>query len=155
MFEAKHNQSEQIVNFTTINDIIKAQVRTECGPFVIESLEKEVKSGPKESTIITKEDGTVTKIEEMKFRSKYAKYLNRVHKAKMQLNQTHSKYYVQINEEINGTLTKDQEIERAHQEKDLMAMRKLPRNINFNYRRSKEAIKSLWQADKDFINLKQ
>ena len=47
VFEAKRNQSEQVVNFTTIDNIIKAHVGTECDPFVLES----------------KEDGSMTKIE--------------------------------------------------------------------------------------------
>ena len=43
VFEAKRNQSEQVVNFATVNNIIKAQVRrTECDPFILKSLEKEV-----------------------------------------------------------------------------------------------------------------
>ena len=61
------------------------------------------------------EDDTMTKIEEMKFRSKYDKYLNRVHKVKMQLKQTYSKYYGQTDEEMKGTLTKGPEFERSHQ----------------------------------------
>ena len=54
MFKARHNQSEQVVNLTTVDDIIKAQVGTECDPFVLGSLEKEVKSGPKDPTAATK-----------------------------------------------------------------------------------------------------
>ena len=62
VFEVNCNRSEQVVNFTTVNDIIKVQVGTECDPFVLESLEKEVESGPEEPTAVTKEDGTMTKI---------------------------------------------------------------------------------------------
>ena len=91
MFEAKRNQLEQIVNFTTVDDTIKAQVGTECDPFILESLEKEVEFGPEEPTAVTKDDGIMTKIEETKFRSKYDKYLNRVHKVEMKLKQTYSK----------------------------------------------------------------
>ena len=92
MFEAKRNRSEQAVNFTTVDDIIKAQVGTECDPFFLESLdlEKEVESGPKEPTAVTKEDGTMAKTEGMKFKSKYDRYLNRVYKVEMQLKQTYS-----------------------------------------------------------------
>ena len=60
VFEAKCNQSEQIANFTTVDNIIKAQVGTECGPLVIESLEKEVESGLKKPAPVTTEDGLVT-----------------------------------------------------------------------------------------------
>ena len=55
---------------------------------------------------------------------------------------------------MEGTLTKDPEFEKAHQEKDVLTLRKLLKNINFNYRRSEEPIKTLWQAHNDFINLK-
>ena len=76
MFKATRNQSEQVFNFTTVDNIIKAQVGSECDPFVLESLEKEVESLPEEPAAVTKEDGSMTKIEEMKFKSKYDKYVN-------------------------------------------------------------------------------
>ena len=57
VFEAKCNRSEQVVTFTTVDDIIKAQVGTECDPFVLKSLEKEAESLPEESTAVIKEDG--------------------------------------------------------------------------------------------------
>ena len=37
----------------------------------------------------------------------------------------------------------------------MMIMMMMLKNINFNYRRSEEPTKTLWQADMDFINLKQ
>ena len=46
VFQANRNQSEQVVNVTAVKNIIKAQVRTECDPFVLESLEREVESDP-------------------------------------------------------------------------------------------------------------
>ena len=56
---------------------------------------------------------------------------------------------------MKGTLTEDPEFKKAHQEKDVLMLRKLLNNINFNYRRSEEPIKTIWQAADDFINLKQ
>ena len=38
----------------------------------------------------------------------------------MQLKQTYSKYYGQIDEEMKRTLTENPEFERAHQEKDVL-----------------------------------
>ena len=70
MFETKRNRSDQVINFTTVDDITKAQVRNECDPFVLESLEKEFESVPKEPTPVLTEDGMMTKTEEMKFKSK-------------------------------------------------------------------------------------
>ena len=46
VFEATRNQSEQVSNFTDVDYFVKAQVRTECDPFVLESLEREVESDP-------------------------------------------------------------------------------------------------------------
>ena len=40
-FEAKRNGSEQVANFTTVDEIIKAQLGVECDPYVLEPLEKE------------------------------------------------------------------------------------------------------------------
>jgi hypothetical protein len=37
----------------------------------------------------------------------------------------------------------------------VLKLRKLPNNINFNYKRSEDPINTLWQADNDFINLHQ
>ena len=91
----------------------------------------------------------------MKFKRKYDQYLNQIHKVKMQLKQTYSKYYGQMDEEMKGTLTEDHEFKTAHPEKDVLMLRKLLKNTNFNYRRSEEPIKTLWQATKDFIHLKQ
>ena len=52
----------------------------------------------------------------MKSKSKYNKYLNRIHNVKMQLKQTYSKYYGQIDKEMKGTLKEDPEFKKAHQE---------------------------------------
>ena len=56
---------------------------------------------------------------------------------------------------MKGTLTEDPAFEKARQERDVLTLRKLLKNINFNYRRSKEPIKAMWQADEDFVDLKQ
>ena len=44
---------------------------------------------------------------------------------------------------MKGALIKDLEFEKAHQEKDVLTLRKLLKHINFNYRRSKEPIETL------------
>ena len=63
VFKPKHNRSEQVANFTTVNDIVKAQVGTESDPFTLNSLEKEVKSDPGELVPVTAEDGVVSRDE--------------------------------------------------------------------------------------------
>ena len=39
---------------------------------------------------------------------------------------------------MKGSVTKDPEIERAHQEKHVLELQKLLINMNFNYMRSKD-----------------
>ena len=69
----------------------------------------------------------------------------------MQLKQTYSNFYGQIDKEMKGILTKDPDSEKVHQEKDVLTLRKLLKNIHFTYRRSKEPTKTPWQADKDIM----
>ena len=52
---------------------------------------------------------------------------------------------------MKGSLTEDPEFERAHQEKDVLKLRKLLKNINLKYKRREESINTLWQVDNDFI----
>ena len=64
VFEAKRNRSEQVANFTIVDDIIKAQVGTECDPFVLESLEKEKNTLPSEPVpVTTGDDKSMTDVE--------------------------------------------------------------------------------------------
>ena len=37
----------------------------------------------------------------------------------------------------------------------MIKLRKMLKNVNFNYKKSKEPIKTLWQANKYLINLRQ
>ena len=107
LFKAKHNQSEQVANFTSFANIAKAQDGIECEPFGLESLSREEKSDPDELVPVTTEGGSMTKTEKIKFKSKCNKYPNRVQKVKLQLKQTYSNYYWQIDEETRGSLTKN------------------------------------------------
>ena len=62
VFEAKRNRSEQVANFKVVDDIIRAQVGTECDPYVLESLDTETLTlpdepdAPKKITIGTGDD---------------------------------------------------------------------------------------------------
>ena len=44
---------------------------------------------------------------------------------------------------MKGSLTEDPEFERVHQDKVVLKLQKPLKNSNFNYRRSKEPIKTL------------
>ena len=44
---------------------------------------------------------------------------------------------------MKESLTKDHEFEKVHQEKDVLKLERLLKNINFNYRRSEDPIKTL------------
>lgn len=155
VFEAKRNRSEQVSNFNTVDELIKAQVGTECDPFVLESLEKEIETLPSEPVPVMDSAGVISELEKLKFKSKYDKHLSRLDKVEMQLKQTYSKYYGQIDEDMNATLKEDPDYERAHKKKDVVKLRKLLKNINFNYKKSEEPIKTLCQANKDLTNMRQ
>ena len=81
VFEAKRNRSDQVANFNTVDNLIKAQVGAECDPFVLESLEKETFTAPSEPTPVYKvkanagDPDEMSDIEKMKFKSKFDKYL--------------------------------------------------------------------------------
>jgi hypothetical protein len=161
VFEAKRNRSEQVANFKTVDDLIKSQVGTEYDPFVLESLEQDSLAGPTEPTPIYEIKAAVTdpdvmsEVEKMKFKSKYDKYLTRTDKIEMQLKQVFSKYYGQVDEDMRGTLKEDADFERAYNAKDVIALRKMLKAINYNYKKSEEPIKTMWQATKDLILMKQ
>ena len=55
---------------------------------------------------------------------------------------------------MKGSFTEDPAFEKVHQEKDVLELHKLLNTINFNYWRNEESNKTLWQTDKDFIDLK-
>ena len=161
VFEAKRNRSDQVANFNTVDNLIKAQVGAECDPFVLESLEKEAFTAPSEPTPVYKvkanagDPDEMSDIEKMKFKSKFDKYLARTDKVEMQLKQAFSKYYGQIDEEMKASLNEDADYERAYNEKDVIKLRKMLKAVNFNYKKGEEPIKTLWQANKDLINMKQ
>ena len=77
----------------------------------------------------------------MKFKSKFDKYLNRPDKTEMQLKQVFKKFYGQVDEDMRGTLKEDDNFEHAYNTKDVIALQKMLKAINFNYKKSKELIK--------------
>ena len=92
VFEAKRNRLEQVANFKTVNNFIKAQVGTEYDPFVLESLEKDTIAGPPEpvpvymiKTVDTDPD-VIFEVGEIKFGSKFDKYLTRTDKIRCNQN---------------------------------------------------------------------
>ena len=60
----------------------------------------------------------------------------------MQLKQVSSKYDGQVNEDMRGTLREDEDLERAYNEKDVIALQIMIKAINFSYKKSKEPIKN-------------
>ena len=91
----------------------------------------------------------------MKFKSKYGKYLTRVEITEKELKQAYSIYFGQISDEMKASLKEDPDFERAFQEKDVLALRKMLKNTNYNYKQTEEPFKTLVMATKDLMNLKQ
>ena len=56
---------------------------------------------------------------------------------------------------MKSSLKEDTDFERAHNEKDVITLRTLLKNVNFDYKKTEEPIKTLWQAEKDLINMRQ
>ena len=161
IFEAKRNRSEQVVNFKTVDDLIKAQVGTEYDPFVLESLEKDSLAGPTEPTPIYEakanpvDPSVMSEVEKMKFKARFDKFLTRTDKIEMQLKQVFSKYFGHVDDDMKGTPKEDPDFERAYNAKDVIALRKMLKTIKYNYKKSEEPIKTMYQATKDLILMKQ
>ena len=96
VFEAKHNRSEQVANFKTVDDLIKAQVGTAYDPFVLESLKKDTMTGPPGPVPVDMakaadtDPDVMSEAENMKFKSKFDKCLTRSDKNEMQPKQRRS-----------------------------------------------------------------
>ena len=65
VFKAKRTRSEQVDNFKTVDDLLKAQVGTEYDPFVLKSLEQDSKVGLPEPTPVYRAKATETDPDEM------------------------------------------------------------------------------------------
>ena len=150
-----------MANCKTADDLIKAQVGTEYNPFVLEFLEQDSIAGPPEPALVYMANAAVTdtdvmsEVEKIKFLSKFDKYLTRTDKIEMQLKQVYSKYYGQVDDDTRGMLKEDDNFERAYNRMDVIALQNMLKAINFNYKKSKELIKTIWQATKDLILMKQ
>ena len=56
---------------------------------------------------------------------------------------------------MRGTLKDYDNFERAYNAKDVIALQKMLKVINFNYKKREELNKTMWQATKDLILMKQ
>ena len=53
------------------------------------------------------------------------------------------------------SLKMDTDYESAYTKKDVIALRIMLETVNFNHKKSKEPIKTRWNATRDLINLKK
>ena len=172
VFEAKNSRSDQVANYKAVDDMIKSQAGTDYDPLVLESLENERVMMPTEPTsppattvdkVTIHEDKststmqvtTYDEIERMKWKAKYDKYLGRVEKVERQLTQVYSKYYGQCDDDMKSSMEEDPDFKQAHIDKDVIKLRTILKNVNFSYKKDKEPFKTLWQANKDFMNMRQ
>ena len=170
VFEAKRNRSEQVANYRNVDETIKAQIGADYDPYVLESLEKDTMTLPDEPTAVYTEkqvttgtgDEAVTStvqeisdIEMLKFKTKYTNHVKRVESIENQTKQAYSVYFGQIDDEMKASIKQNPDYERAHNEKDVFALRRMLREVNFNYRRTEEPIKTLVTATKDMFLLRQ
>jgi hypothetical protein len=95
VFETSSNRTNQIANFTAVDTRIRALVGQQFDPYVLESIEKMRVITPPEPTIVTEADGTVLKMEEIKYGKKYDWWLTRTEKVEKEMKQVYSVYYGQ------------------------------------------------------------
>ena len=95
VFEAVGNRAQQITNFITLNTRIKAIIGQTCDPYVLESIEKIKTTLPDEPACEETTDDAKKRIAEMKFKSKFDRWLTRTEKIKKEVKQVYSKYFGQ------------------------------------------------------------
>ena len=62
---------------------------------------------------------------------------------------------MQVNGDMRVTLKENDNFERAYNAKDVITPRKMLKTSNFNYKKIKKPIKTMWQATKDLMLMKQ
>ena len=131
IFEAKCNQSEQVANFKTVDNRIKAQLGTGYDHFVLKSLEQDSIVGPPEPEPVCMAKAAVadpdvmSEAENIKLKTKFDTYLTWTDKIVMQLQQVSLKYFGQINEDMRGTLKEDDNFEHAYNTKDVIVLQNM------------------------------
>ena len=93
---------------------------------------------PPEPTIVTEADGTISKMEEIKYGKKYDRWLTRTEKVEKEMKQVYSVYYGQCDEDMKVCLTEDPTFKQVNEEKDLIRLYKILQGVNFSYRPSQE-----------------
>ena len=122
---------------------------------MLESIEKMTTTLPDEPTFEKTTDDAKKRIAEMKFKSKFDRWLTHTENIEKELKQIYSKYFGQCDEDMKATLAEDASFDKANKEKDVITLRKILQSVNFSYRSSKEPIKTMWEAKADFIKLHQ
>ena len=155
VFEAGSTRTNQIAKFTTVDTRIRALIGQQFDPMVLESIEKMTVTIPPEPNIVTESDGSVSKMEEIKYGKKYDRWLTRTERIKKEMKQVYSIYYGQCDEDIKASLAEHAQFEVANQEKDVIQLYKILQSVNFSYRSNQEPILTMWNAKADFIKLRQ
>jgi len=113
----------------------------ECKAYVLESIEKGERTAPKGPTAVTKDDGSMTIPEEMKFKERYSRYLTQMEKIDSQPKQCYYKYYGQCDSNMKALLEEDPGFKEAHRSKDVIKLRSILQTVTFHFRKSEEPIK--------------
>ena len=142
-----------MANFEKVDNLIKTQIGMECHLSVLESLKHGKQILPKEPTPVLDTDGNMNSVESMKFKISYSRHLSEVDKIETQLKQCYFKYHGQCDDDIEASLEDDPGFITAHKVKDVIKLRSILRTVTFHYRKSEEPIKTLWKANREFINL--
>ena len=155
VFEAGSTRTNQIAKFTTVDTCMRALIGQQFDPMVLESIEKMTVTVPPEPNIVTESDGSVSKMEEIKYGKKYDRWLTRTERIEKEMKQVYSIYYGQCDEDIKASLAEHAQFEVANQEKNVIQLYKILQSVNFSYRSNQEPILTMWNAKADFIKLRQ
>ena len=115
-------------------DAIMSHVVTKYDSHVMESMETLKFVLPVSPAIVTEMDGTVKKEEEITFGKAYDRHLMKVDKIKVEMKQVFSLVLGQADNDTKHCLEEHLDWKRVNQQKDLIKMLEILRNVNFQHK---------------------
>lgn len=106
-------------------------------------------------TLVTEMDGTVKKEEEIKFGKAYDRHLMKVDKIEIEMKQVFSLVLGQADDDTRHCLEEHPDWKRVNQQKDLIKMLEILRNVNFQHTSTQEPIFTMWNSIANFVRLRQ
>ena len=141
VFETAPSRTNQVANFSRVDERIRSLVGQNYDPYVLESIESRGVVLPPEPTLDTVGDARVN---EIKYSKQYDRWLTRTEVIEKQLKQVYSIYYGQCDDEMKATLAEDPRFETIHQRKDTLGLFRILQSVNCSYKSGEEPILTLF-----------